>query len=162
MPRIVYCLKARRLLAQKKISDCISLCQGALEDKIYDIKVLSYHLMALLALPGYRAAIEVLSRFSDYLDEHHSAVAYLRLGQLYDLVHDRSNAVERYQKALSLPDSEGIISEEVRDYVGHPFTVERFHWWDWVYDAHSSALVNRDDRVREPLHFLKLIYSVEP
>jgi len=68
------------------------------------------------ALPQLRAA----SQGSEDLDLHTGVLAYMRLGQAYDMKGERANAQTAYRKAIALaPQSD--VARESRGYLNRPY-----------------------------------------
>jgi tetratricopeptide (TPR) repeat protein len=66
------------------------------------------------------ADLKQATRRPDELDLNTATMAWLRLGQVYDLLGDRQPAVEAYRKTVSTaPNSE--LAKEAADYIDKPY-----------------------------------------
>jgi len=87
------------------------------------------------ALVGnYQRALELMLQLTERDDEDirpYKVNLWRQLGNLYDLLGQRDNAIAAYQKALELPDwwdeIEGSTHAQARQYLKRPFTEKELH-----------------------------------
>lgn len=140
-----------RLYEDENFRECADTCLRYLATyHESDTEAVFYAAASYARLGNYLQAIQVLSSQADSLPEWHQAWAYLRLGQLYDMIGDRTSALHSYTAAQNLSDVWGVIRSQAERYIARPFSASpgrkgyedwlHFRRWDLGYNDRFPAL----------------------
>lgn len=116
-------LAIRRQYEDGSLRECADACLRYLSFYGSDLEVVFYGAVSYMRLKDYLSAAQVLSSHAEVLPQWHRAWAYLRLGQVYDLLGDRGAALRSYNIAQDLSDVWGVIGSKAEQYILQPFHV---------------------------------------